>query len=263
VSKADYVVVTEPVRARFMAPSTAGQAPFVVAFANQSLGGSEYTWDFGDGAKSGESNPTHLYAFGGEYTVTLWARAPDGSGDFLQRVKYVQVDGDLEADFTATRTYGPAPLEVQFSDGSSGLVKDWLWDFGDGGTSREQSPRHVYAANGAYGVTLQVFGFSASHTARRAAYVTVGPGGSFVRGDSNGDGRIDISDAVAILAYLYLGTFSLDCLDAADADDRGSVELSDAVRILSSLFLDGPAPEPPSPGRGVDPSTDGLGCEGG
>jgi hypothetical protein len=55
-----------------------------------------------------------------------------------------------------------------------------------------------------------------------------------------------------------------DCLDAADADDNGQVQLTDAVRILGFLFLGTaplPAPfDPPGPSCGPDPTEDGIGC---
>ena len=44
-------------------------------------------------------------------------------------------------------------------------------------------------------------------------------GTRFVRGDSNGDGAIDIADAIAVLSYLFAGGRALDCDDAADVND--------------------------------------------
>ncbi|KAA8478498.1 gliding motility-associated-like protein [Arcticibacter tournemirensis] len=49
--------------------------------------------------------------------------------------------------------------EVQFSDETDGkgrVAKTWLWNFGDGKTSDEQNPKHVYEASGTYTVTLTV-----------------------------------------------------------------------------------------------------------
>jgi hypothetical protein len=71
----------------------------------------------------------------------------------------------------------------------------------------------------------------------------------FVRGDADRNGRIELTDAVRILNFLFLGIGTLPCLDAADADDNGRHELTDAVRVLNYLFLGtGRIPEP-------DPST--------
>ena len=85
-------------------------------------------------------------------------------------------------------------------------------------------------------------------------------GAVFLRGDSNGDGVMDISDPAATLGYLFLGDAALDCLDAADADDSGALDISDAVVALDHLFLSGlPLPEPAA-APGPDPTPDDLSC---
>ena len=82
----------------------------------------------------------------------------------------------------------------------------------------------------------------------------------FLRGDSNMDGRLDISDAIYILAYRYTGGPWPTCMDAADANDDGRVDLSDPIFFLSFLFhREVPLP-PPGPEPGVDLSNDALGC---
>jgi hypothetical protein len=83
---------------------------------------------------------------------------------------------------------------------------------------------------------------------------------SFVRGDANEDGRIDLSDAVFILTYLFLGGRAPECKDAADVDDRGTVEITDAVNLLNHLFLGAAPPRPPHPAAGEDPTDDALDC---
>jgi PKD repeat protein len=75
------------------------------------------------------------------------------------------------ADFTATPVSGNAPLAVQFTDTSSGVVDTWSWDFGDGASSTAQNPSHSYAA-GTYTVTLMVENDAGSDTAVRTDLVT-------------------------------------------------------------------------------------------
>jgi hypothetical protein len=81
----------------------------------------------------------------------------------------------------------------------------------------------------------------------------------FIRGDADGSGRLQVSDAVAILIVLFQGG-GLGCLRAGDADDDGGVSLTDAVRVLGHLFLGGEALPPPFPGCGLDATADDLGC---
>jgi hypothetical protein len=84
--------------------------------------------------------------------------------------------------------------------------------------------------------------------------------GILVRGDCNADGRIDISDAVRALGYLFLGTEAPACLESCDADVGDALDISDAVFIVGFLFLGGPAPEHPFPTCGVAPVADSSGC---
>ncbi len=96
-----------------------------------------------------------------------------------------------------------------------------------------------------------------------AARPTVCLGGAteFRRGDSNTDGRVDVSDAVGTLGTLFLGGDALVCEDAADADDSGALDITDAVFTLGFLFLGGRAPGDPGPVTcGADPTGDGLDC---
>jgi hypothetical protein len=84
----------------------------------------------------------------------------------------------------------------------------------------------------------------------------------FRRGAVRGEAALDISDGIRLLGYLFLGTATPACLDAADGDDSGVIELTDAIYILGFLFLGGPAPLPPYPECGVDGPLvpDELGC---
>ena len=60
----------------------------------------------------------------------------------------------------------------------------------------------------------------------------------FVRGDSNVDGRVNISDPIHLLNRLFVGDVDpLSCADAADEDDNGMLDITDAVVTLGYLFL--------------------------
>ena len=82
----------------------------------------------------------------------------------------------------------------------------------------------------------------------------------FVRGDANADGTADISDAVAILGFLFLGSTLNDCSDAADVNDDGVVDISDPTRLLGHLFLGSDRPPDPFLACGDDPTRDALDC---
>ncbi|NLV25689.1 MAG: PKD domain-containing protein [Methanomicrobiales archaeon] len=62
------------------------------------------------------------------------------------------------AEFSIRDTKGFAPLELSFTDESSGNIQKWLWTFGDGTSSTTKSPVHTYQKPGKYSVTLTVEG---------------------------------------------------------------------------------------------------------
>ncbi len=91
----------------------------------------------------------------------------------------------------------------------------------------------------------------------------VPPKTAFLRGDANGDRAADVSDAVAILGYLFLGgEIQGGCIKSADSDDSGVVDITDGVHLLGFLFLGGNEPPPPAASCGEDPTADGLACPG-
>ncbi len=84
---------------------------------------------------------------------------------------------------------------------------------------------------------------------------------TFQRGDPNTDGRRDISDALFVLGFLFLGESALVCEKGADANDSGGLDLSDVIYFINYLFLGGPEPRPPFLECGGDPTPDALACE--
>lgn len=94
---------------------------------------------------------------------------------------------------------------------------------------------------------------------KEAAFTYVEPG-SFIRGDSNLDGALDISDPIVTLISLFAGD-ALPCADSGDANDDGKLDVADATYTLRYLFTGGPPPGAPFPEPGTDPTGDGLTCE--
>jgi hypothetical protein len=80
---------------------------------------------------------------------------------------------DVQAGFSATPLGGFAPLQVSFSDESTGDVAFHWWDFGDGEHSDEADPVHTFTEPGTYSVTLTASGPGGRDTEEKVAYVTV------------------------------------------------------------------------------------------
>ncbi len=70
----------------------------------------------------------------------------------------------------------------------------------------------------------------------------------FRRGDCNDDRRVDISDAVSLLNFLFAGGHESLCTDACDTNNDESRDISDPVFLLNHLFGGGPEPSAPGPG---------------
>jgi PKD repeat protein len=66
-------------------------------------------------------------------------------------------ESSFYADFVAEPLQGDAPLTVQFTSQSSGNPIQYLYDFGDGVTSRSKNPAHTYLVPGDYTVTLKIW----------------------------------------------------------------------------------------------------------
>ncbi|MCA8961150.1 MAG: hypothetical protein KDC38_11585 [Planctomycetes bacterium] len=84
----------------------------------------------------------------------------------------------------------------------------------------------------------------------------------FVRGDAQGNGSVDLGDAILILDTCFGDVPFNSCIDAYDVDDSGDLDIADAILLLNYLFTDGSPPPPPgrSPSAGPDPTPDPLPC---
>ena len=159
-------------QADFAVDAASGSAPHDVSFTDTSLyfssdvlasdiGIQQWHWDFGDGSTSTQQNPTHTYANSGVYTVSLLV-TDELSNEDTEIKKSLIVVGNagslIEAEFSAKTRLGADQTIVNFTDQSSGILSEWHWDFGDGETSNEQNPMHVYTTPGIYTVALTVYG---------------------------------------------------------------------------------------------------------
>lgn len=133
-----------------------------------------YSWNFGDGATSTAQNPSHTYAAGGTFTVTLSVTDNQGAPS-APTSKTVTVAGANQAP-TASFTSSCSVLTCNFTSTSTdpdGSVASYSWSFGDGASSTAQNPSHSYAAAGSYTVTLTVTDNQQAASAPASHSVTV------------------------------------------------------------------------------------------
>jgi PKD repeat protein len=184
---------TSPV-ASFTANTRSGNAPLVVLFTDTGNGGAptSWFWDFGDGITSKHAQTaTHTFTDPGTYTVTLTV-SNDAGSDTVTETGYITVlEAETEApseteesdnseaaslisSFTSNVTSGNAPLVVLFTDTGKGSPTSWLWDFGDGITSKHaQTATHTFTEPGIYSVTLTISNDEGSNTLTKTDYIIV------------------------------------------------------------------------------------------
>jgi PKD repeat protein len=93
---------------------------------------------------------------------------------------------DATADFMADTISGQAPLAVAFTAQVPGCTTGWAWNFGDGETSTEPQPTHVYQATGTFPVSLTISGPGIADTVTKTAYITVSAGPAVVSAPAEG-----------------------------------------------------------------------------
>jgi gliding motility-associated-like protein len=159
VSLPTVITVTSSPVATFTFTNNNQCAGTLISFTNTSggtTGSSTYDWNFGDGGTSTLSNPTHTYAAGGSYSVTLTVKNGTSCTN-VSPVTTITVKTTPVATFTFNSS-SCTSTSVSFTNTSatSGAAGTYLWTFGDGNTSTLENPTNLYGLNGTYNVTLKV-----------------------------------------------------------------------------------------------------------
>ncbi len=156
-----------------------GCAPLYVNINNTSTNtavpGTTYHWDFGDGSISTAKNPTYTYFTAGTYRIELVVTGPGGTS---MKTQVVNAYASPKAYFEITPPMVYVNDErVRCFNLSQGATS-YLWDFGDGDTSKVKEPYHRYMEEGVFDITLWAYssnGCSDQYTLSPA--VTVEPVG--------------------------------------------------------------------------------------
>jgi PKD repeat protein len=113
-----------------------------------------YYWNFGDGSFSTLANPVHTYKYG-KYNTCLSISGANGCvSNICQKQNLDFLTTNCTTSISDINT---APRTKQFNQTTSGTAPyNYLWSFGDGGTSTTANPLHTYALSGSYPITLRV-----------------------------------------------------------------------------------------------------------
>jgi PKD repeat protein len=332
-----------PPIASFEATPMTGDAPLEVQFTDHSSGQVlEREWTFDDGQTSDEVKPVHLFQFAGAYVVTLRLTGPGGTDETSEIITVVNKENfltvppielfrgqtdvlvpingtytvpitaytivgqwdpavldlkNLTQNLTHTGASTPDLFEILIDDtpGGEHFLVAMIVGFdpsGEGGGFGQVLPlgTEVRLVNAVVDVRDDIVApqvgpfFTVEETVgtptvdsifTALGQVTLRPETRnhpwtihselgwlslirIFRGDVNKSGLVDISDAINLLDFLFLGGFPLLCHDLADVDDNGQADVTDVISTLVFLFLGGNPPAFPYPGIGPDATEDSL-----
>jgi PKD repeat protein len=144
-----------------------GSNPTIVNFTSTNQSATSWLWNFGDGNTSTLENPSHTYLTEGNFEITLQignsnCNSSGSSGDYFAEsvaVLIAEADtiipstgGGSESAVLPNPLIGCAPLNISFypQDTTHQVL---IWNFGDGITSNEQNPSHLYTNTGIFNVS--------------------------------------------------------------------------------------------------------------
>jgi len=174
-----------------------------------------------------------------------------------------------EVDFTGSPRAGYVPLEVNFTDLSTGTFTNWSWDFGDGSTSLEENPVHTYVTGGLFSVNLTVCNDGGCTWLNRSSYVytvppdTVSPTGTPAYYIRIGGGSTGVSSAGTSLTGSSTtgssqGTNGVGQSGVGEAQGTGSTGTSTGSTGSGSIESNGARSSPGSQGTaGTSPPQSG------
>ncbi len=145
--------------------------------ANSSEEISEYAWDFGDGNKSTEAEPSHVFSKEGVFNVIL--NYTTKSGCKGKETYTVRINKKPEADFETENTVICGNTPTVFTNLTTGSNTSYLWQFNDYGPTTHINGAdvlHQFQNAGDYSVQLIAINGNCADTAYKENYVTVKPG---------------------------------------------------------------------------------------
>lgn len=148
--------VSPLVDAQFTTPA-AGCAPYNAVFQNNSQGGQQFFWDFGDGTTSTAINPVKTFAVPGTYVIKMIAIDSSTCNIIDSAQQTIVVSGKPTADFIFSPVPAQENVPVTFTNLST-VVPRYKWLFGDGDSlltfRRDTLVRHQYNQTGSYNTCL-------------------------------------------------------------------------------------------------------------
>lgn len=146
-----------------------GCVPLTVEFTNTSTNGNGFSWDFGDGTSSNELNPHHTFYSYGCKDITLTSSSMNGCSNSIRLDDFICPKATPEAVFNMNMNEIDESNHTVTMNNSSTNANTYLWNFGDGKTSIETNPTHVFPGSEITNYTIELIAYNidgCSDTAR-------------------------------------------------------------------------------------------------
>jgi len=148
--------------ASFGISQLSGCAPLTVYFNNTSTNATSYHWDFGNGVVSVIHSPVITFTTPGNFFVKLIATNASGS-DSVISTQPIHIENKPVVQFTLNKSVACQGDTITFTN-QSAVFDSCQWDFGDGVTSNQTNPTHIYTSAGTFQVTLVLFRLNSTCT---------------------------------------------------------------------------------------------------
>ncbi len=187
-----------------------------------------WIWNYGDGITDTLTQPPfeHNYFQSGLFTPILKVIDANGCYDSLIKPDAVIITKPI-ANFSLQDSIRCAIAPAEFVDSSNGLSLNYLWDFGDGLTSGASNPKHLYAMEGEYDVSLTITDrFGCKDSITKTGIISV----------SNPVAQFSVSDSAANCPPLPVQTTNLSTSITSsfwDFGDGNSSNLENPFRIYN------------------------------
>ena len=189
--------------------------------------------------------------------MPLTPGAPADQKVFTEEIDFGGGDFTIGISGNSNGTVGSPVVLTATTNALEPPIYAWAVTNGTGNVNDNHDGTASVSSGVAGQVTVKLTGTACSASKTAEQIITFAAGGGKQRpGDCNQDGKLDISDAICLLGFLFLGSPSaLPCGDGLaahaanlallDHQGTGAIDLSDAVALLNYLFGSG---SPPSMG---------------
>lgn len=160
IAKTAFITVYDKPRVSFTVNDSSNCIPFTSRFSDLSTTSfgtiTAWEWDFDDGTRSNEQNPSHSFTQTRNYNVSLKATNDAGCFNILNKLAYIKAADSLKASFGFSQPVQCKPPEtISFTNTTLGPgTLSYSWDFGDNTSSTVSNPAHVYITGGTFSIKL-------------------------------------------------------------------------------------------------------------